>query len=293
MPNPSLEPSPKQATSPAWMSVPAFWPMALATSMFDRGVAAYAKNIEFAAEEIKIHAELRPKLATPNRLRLDLRTMALRDYGEESGLPGGIPTLIDAPHAGHTAIIADYHKGQSLVQTLLDNGIGRVALTDWKSATGDMKDFEVDNYLADMVVVIDDLGGRVNLVGLCQGGWMAAMIAARFPDKVNSLVLAGDGGLCAPCRSDGDCLKDGVQGACVRGEFNTEQSCAVPSKKPCFDATGTQVAGACAGLTSEAPSPSQVGCYGGVAFKEIPPNYCQGVVPFSSSFTSGCYSPKR
>ena len=54
-----------------------------------------------------------------------------------------------------------------------------------------MKDLEIDNYLADMVVAIDDLGGRVNLVGLCQGGWVSAMIAARFPDKVNSLVLAG------------------------------------------------------------------------------------------------------
>ena len=90
-----------------------------------------------------------------------------------------------------TAMIADYASGQSLVETLLGNGIGHVALTDWKSATEDMKDLEIDNYLADMVVAIDDLGGRVNLVGLCQGGWMSAMVAARFPDKVNSLVLAG------------------------------------------------------------------------------------------------------
>ena len=54
-----------------------------------------------------------------------------------------------------------------------------------------MKDLEIDNYLAEIIVAIDDLGGRVNLVGLCQGGWVSAMIAARFPDKVNSLVLAG------------------------------------------------------------------------------------------------------
>ena len=52
-------------------------------------------------------------------------------------------------------------------------------------------DLKIDNYLAEMIVAIDDLGGRVNLVGLCQGGWVAAMVAARFPDKVNSLVLAG------------------------------------------------------------------------------------------------------
>jgi poly(3-hydroxyalkanoate) synthetase len=168
-------------------SVPAFWPMAMAAKLVEDETELYAKNLKFVEEEIKIHDELRPKLASPNRVRLDLRTMLLRDYGK----PGGVPTLVDAPHAGHTAMIADYHKGQSLIETLLANGIGHVALTDWKSATEDMKDLEIDNYLAEVVVAIDDLGGRVNLVGLCQGGWVSAMIAARFPDKVNSLVLAG------------------------------------------------------------------------------------------------------
>ncbi len=182
-----LKRAPKKSAAPAWMGIPAFWPMTMAASMVKDGAALYARNIDFVDEEIKIYEDLRPTLATPNRLRLDLRTMALRDYGK----PGGVPTLIDAPHAGHTAMIADYQKDQSLVQTLLDNGVGHIALTDWKTATDDMKDLEIDNYLADMIVAIDDLGGRVNLVGLCQGGWVAAMIAARFPDKVNSLVLAG------------------------------------------------------------------------------------------------------
>jgi len=168
-------------------SVPVFWPMAMAAALAEEGAELYAENLKFVEEEIKIHGELRPKLATPNTVRLDLRTMVLRDYGK----PGGIAALVDAPYAGHTAVIADYHKGQSLVETLLANGIGHVALTDWKSATKDMKDFEIDNYLAEMIVAIDDLGGRVNLVGLCQGGWLSAMVAARFPDKVNTLVLAG------------------------------------------------------------------------------------------------------
>ncbi|QXX73381.1 alpha/beta fold hydrolase [Methylovirgula sp. HY1] len=182
-PNPTV-----QSSELSLASVPAFWPMAMAASLLEQGSELYAKNLKFVEEEIKIHEELRPKLATPNRVRLDLRTMVLRDYGT----PGGsIPVLVDAPHAGHTAMIADYHKGQSLIETLLGNGIKHVALTDWKSATDDMKDLEIDNYLAEVVVAIDDLGGRVNLVGLCQGGWVAAMIAARFPDKVNSLVLAG------------------------------------------------------------------------------------------------------
>ena len=168
-------------------SVPAFWPVAMAAALAEEGAELYARNIKFIEEEIKIHDELRPRLATSNQVRLDLRTMVLRDYGK----PGGIPTLVDAPHAGHTSMIADYHNGQSLVETLLANGINHVALTDWKSATEDMKDLEIDNYLAELIVAIDDLGGRVNLIGLCQGGWVSAMIAARFPGKVNSLVLAG------------------------------------------------------------------------------------------------------
>jgi polyhydroxyalkanoate depolymerase len=172
----------------ASLSVPALWPVAMAAGLVERGAEFYARNIGFINEEIKIHGELRPGLATPNKIRLELRTMRLRDYGT----PGsGIPALVHAPYAGHTAMIADYQKGQSLVETLLANGIGHVALTDWKSASEDMKDLEVDNYLAELIVAIDDLGGRVNLVGLCQGGWMAAMAAARFPGKVNSLVLAG------------------------------------------------------------------------------------------------------
>src|SRR3974390_129628 len=169
------------------VSVPAFGPLALAASLAEKSAELDARNLKFIEEELKLHSGPPAKVATPNTVRLDLRTMVLRDYGQ----PSGIPTVVDAPFAGHSAVIADYQKGQSLVETLLSGGIGHVALTHWKSATPDMKEFDIDNYLEKMIVVIDDLGGRVNLVGLCQGGWHSAMVAARFPDKVNSLVLAG------------------------------------------------------------------------------------------------------
>lgn len=80
---------------------------------------------------------------------------------------------------------------QSLIETLCANGVGRVFLMDWKSATPDMKDLEIDQYLAEFNVCVDEFGGQVNIIGLCQGGWMAAMYAARFPAKVASVVLAG------------------------------------------------------------------------------------------------------
>jgi poly(3-hydroxybutyrate) depolymerase len=62
---------------------------------------------------------------------------------------------------------------------------------DWKSATPEMKDYDIDTYLAEINVVVDDLRMPVHLVGLCQGGWMSAMYASRFPGKVRTLVLAG------------------------------------------------------------------------------------------------------
>jgi poly(3-hydroxybutyrate) depolymerase len=180
---------PARPNALATLSVPFLWPMATAAKLSAQGLELYARNLKFAAEEQKIHHQLIPKLATANRLALDLRTMVLRDYSTKNAT--GVPTIVDAPYAGHTAMIADYHKGQSLIETLLANGLDHVFLTDWKTATDDMKDLEIDQYLAELNVCVDDLGRRVNLVGLCQGGWLSAMYAARFPEKVASLVLAG------------------------------------------------------------------------------------------------------
>ena len=62
-------------------SIPAFWPVAMAAGLAAEGAELYARNLKFLEEEIRIRADLRPTLATPNRVRLDLRTMLLRDYG--------------------------------------------------------------------------------------------------------------------------------------------------------------------------------------------------------------------
>ncbi len=181
--------APPSATSASAPALPIFWPMAAAAAMVRLGSALTARNLRFVAEEEKLHCEPHPALASPNRALLELRTMTFRDY---SVAPAhGLPTIVEAPYAGHRAMIADYQPGQSLMQTLREHGVTRVYLTDWRSATEDMRDLEIDQYLAELNVCVDELGGRVNLVGLCQGGWMSAMYAARFPHKVASLVLAG------------------------------------------------------------------------------------------------------
>jgi poly(3-hydroxyalkanoate) synthetase len=54
-----------------------------------------------------------------------------------------------------------------------------------------MRFLSIDDYLADLNVLVDEIGAPLNMIGLCQGGWMALVYAARFPGKVRKLVLAG------------------------------------------------------------------------------------------------------
>lgn len=170
-------------------SVPLFWPLAAAATLGNQVLSAMQRNLDYVVAVGAIDRPALPEWASPNRIRLDINAMRLREFSE--GGPGIVPVLIDAPFAGHSATIADYDKGQSLVETMLANGARHVLVTDWKTATAQMRYFDIDTYLASLNVAIDDLGGKVHLVGLCQGGWLSAMYAARFPGKVQSLVLAG------------------------------------------------------------------------------------------------------
>jgi hypothetical protein len=59
---------------------------------------------------------------------------------------------------------------------------------DWKSATPGMKDYDIDTYLAEINVVVDDLRTPVYLVGLCQGGWgKSCSPAGRICVPANSI----------------------------------------------------------------------------------------------------------
>jgi poly(3-hydroxybutyrate) depolymerase len=170
-------------------SVPWFWPYATTIEMGMEGLKLLRDNMQFVSEAEEISVPPPPEWATKNRVILDLDTMRVRDFSAKGA--SGLPVIVDAPYAGHSSTIADFAKGQSLVETLTGAGLGRVLVTDWKSATPEMANFDIDKYLAEINALVDDLGGTVHLVGLCQGGWMSAMYAARFPARVKSLVLAG------------------------------------------------------------------------------------------------------
>jgi poly(3-hydroxyalkanoate) synthetase len=125
---------------------------------------------------------------TPNNIALELATFRLRDFSHKET---GTPALICAPYALHRALITDFAAGHSIVEALQRGGVDRLYLTDWRSASPDMRYLAIDNYLADLNVAVDEIGPPLDLIGLCQGGWMSLLYAARFPEKVRRLVLVG------------------------------------------------------------------------------------------------------
>jgi hypothetical protein len=94
----------------------------------------------------------------------------------------------------------------------------------------------------------------------------------------------GDGSLCSPCLSDGDC---GDDGACVKGQYTTEHACA----KKLTSGTCTQ------GAKPDCP-PQYAGSKAGTSCTtdntpEAPAGYCIGVYNFGSGGDIGCFTPTR
>jgi poly-beta-hydroxyalkanoate depolymerase len=187
----NLEGQPRAIRPDAWSasSNPLLWPL-LAAALVNQ---ATARLFVDAAAALTTNFRGDPVLSelawtTPNAVVLELASMRLRDFSTQTE---GQTTLICAPYALHGATIADFAPSHSLVETLRLGGLSRVFVTDWRSATPEMRYFSIDSYLADLNVAVDELGSPVDLVGLCQGGWLALVYAARFPQKVRRLVLVG------------------------------------------------------------------------------------------------------
>ena len=176
---------PEQHTGADWAQQAWLWPLEAARIAM-QGYAQW-----FAGPDPAPASAMEPPLdwTTPNGVALQLQTMRLRTFPQAVGTQS--PVLVCAPYALHSALVADFAPDHSLVEALQKYGAGRVYVTDWRSATPDMRQLSIDNYLADLNVAIDEIGPPVDLVGLCQGGWLSLVYAARFPGKVRRLVLAG------------------------------------------------------------------------------------------------------
>jgi poly(3-hydroxybutyrate) depolymerase len=176
-------------TSPSTFAWNAFmWPAMAAGSLSGAANFFARQCADLASWGDSFPPANEPCWATPSEVVLDLATVRLRNFSREHE---GRATLVCAPYSLHGAAVVDFMPGHSLVSVLRDAGLGRLFATDWRSASEDMKYIGIDGYLADLNVLVDEIGPEVNLIGLCQGGWLALLYAARFPRKVRKLALAG------------------------------------------------------------------------------------------------------
>ena len=77
------------------------------------------------------------------------------------------------------------------MRTIRAAGLERAYAPDWIGATASTKDATIDDYLDVIEPAIDHIGDPVNLIGDCQAGWLATLYAARRPERVNTLTIAG------------------------------------------------------------------------------------------------------
>jgi poly(3-hydroxyalkanoate) synthetase len=165
------------------------WPWIAALALARRALETADGSMETNDGDAALPRVSETEWASPNHVTIELDAMRLRDFSVAPGKQRS--TLIVAPFALHDAKIADLSSGHSLIETLRASACSRLFLIEWKSATARTKLRTIDSYLCDLNVAVDDIGPPVDLIGLCQGGWLSLVYAARFAGKVRRLVVAG------------------------------------------------------------------------------------------------------
>jgi poly(3-hydroxyalkanoate) synthetase len=133
-----------------------------------------------------------PAWASPQRIVRRSALTRLRDF-TAPGAGDVVPTLVLPPQAGHDSCIVDYSAEQSQMLTIAAAGLERLYALEWVGVTQETKDATIADYVAEVAAAVDHAspGGPINLVGDCQGGWLATIYAALHPERVNTLTIAG------------------------------------------------------------------------------------------------------
>lgn len=149
-------------------------------------------TLEFTEDALRwweaVAGRTQPSWATRHRVVRRWPQARLLDFSTSEQ---GTPTVILPPQAGHASTIVDYSADQSQVRTARDAGLERVYVLSWNPATEFTASSTIEDYVTILDETVEQLGGRINLVGDCQGGWLAAIYAALRPDSVASLAVAG------------------------------------------------------------------------------------------------------
>jgi poly(3-hydroxybutyrate) depolymerase len=146
--------------------------------------------LDFGRWTTVANARRPPGWSSPHEIVFEAPLARLRDFSAGPGR-GVVPTLVLPPQAGHDSCIVDYSAGQSQMRTIVQAGLTRAFTLDWAAATRETADASIEDYLDVIDRAVDHCGGIVNLIGDCQGGWLATIYAALAPQRINTLTIAG------------------------------------------------------------------------------------------------------
>jgi len=179
----------------AWAPLEAWASAAASATEYAAGAISRKRSPLGIAEDIAEFARVATLREKPTWAHdpQEVRSWPLARLLDYSAPPAtaGVPTLVLPPQAGHASSIVDYGKNQSQMITLRDTGLDRLYAVDWLPATDETVDFSIEDYVVVLEEAVQALGGRVNLVGDCQGGWLAVVYAGLHPEQVNTLAIGG------------------------------------------------------------------------------------------------------
>ena len=103
-----------------------------------------------------------------------------------------IPTLIIPPQAGHSSHIADYDEGQSIVESIIEERGGNVYAIEWLSCTHERRNESIEDLILQVKIAVTSICNahlvkNIHVIGLCQGGWLSAIVTSLIQDKIKTL----------------------------------------------------------------------------------------------------------
>lgn len=133
----------------------------------------------------KYHSFTLAKQAFSGKVINQIRTARLIHYSAQGEPVLVVPSLINKPH------ILDLNSNNSFMHTLQSHGLN-AHLLDWGSPTVAEKNFSLQCYINEILVPVVDylynLHGKINIIGYCMGGFIAAAMACLRPEYLSKLI---------------------------------------------------------------------------------------------------------
>ncbi len=128
----------------------------------------------------------------PKELVFEEDKLRLYHYLPEAEVTCKIPMLVVYALVNRQYML-DLQPDRSLIRKLLRNGLD-IYIIDWGYPTKQDMYITLDDYIDDYINDCVDFvrrhseSGKVNLMGICQGGTFSAIYAALYPEKIQNLV---------------------------------------------------------------------------------------------------------